>query len=295
MACPVCISSTCPLSVPVEAHWATNCFCERLGDDGRDDQREGHREEGDEGQQRADGEHHEEHADDGQEGGDELGQALLERLADVVDVVGDAAQQVTPRMAVEVAQRQPAELPVDLLAQPVDGALRDAGHDAGLRPGEDRAQDVDAGQLEQHRRERGRVQAAAARDTGPRRRRWSPRPGAWARGWRRTRCRRRAIMTSTMRERLRAQLAQQPAERGPEVLRPWPRACPCPCPSCPGRHRGRPPGRLAPPGRPGASPAGRSCRGLFPGQLRVDDLLVGLVGRQQLARGCRCRPPGRRP
>jgi hypothetical protein len=30
MACPVCISSTCPLSVPVMAHWAANCFCERL-------------------------------------------------------------------------------------------------------------------------------------------------------------------------------------------------------------------------------------------------------------------------
>ena len=30
IACPVCISSTWPLSVPVEAHWATNSFCERL-------------------------------------------------------------------------------------------------------------------------------------------------------------------------------------------------------------------------------------------------------------------------
>ncbi len=29
MACPVCISSTCPLSVPVRSHWAANCFCER--------------------------------------------------------------------------------------------------------------------------------------------------------------------------------------------------------------------------------------------------------------------------
>ena len=29
MACPVCISSTWPLSAPVEAHWATNCACDR--------------------------------------------------------------------------------------------------------------------------------------------------------------------------------------------------------------------------------------------------------------------------
>ncbi len=30
MEWPVCISSTWPLSVPVEAHWATNCFWDRL-------------------------------------------------------------------------------------------------------------------------------------------------------------------------------------------------------------------------------------------------------------------------
>ena len=30
MLCPVNISSTCPLSVPVRAHCAANCFCERL-------------------------------------------------------------------------------------------------------------------------------------------------------------------------------------------------------------------------------------------------------------------------
>ena len=42
---------------------------------------------------------------------------LLEGLADVVDVVGDAAQQVAPRVRVEVAQRQPAELLVDVLAE----------------------------------------------------------------------------------------------------------------------------------------------------------------------------------
>ena len=83
---------------------------------------------------RADREHHDQHADDGQQRRDQLGQALLERLADVVDVVGDAAQQVAARVAVEVAQRQPAELLVDVAAQPVDGPLGDAGHDVGLHP-----------------------------------------------------------------------------------------------------------------------------------------------------------------
>ena len=45
---------------------------------------------------------------------DELGQALLERLADVVDVVRDAAQQIAARVGVEVAERQAAELLVDV-------------------------------------------------------------------------------------------------------------------------------------------------------------------------------------
>ena len=30
MLCPVCISSTCPLSLPVCIHWAANCCDERL-------------------------------------------------------------------------------------------------------------------------------------------------------------------------------------------------------------------------------------------------------------------------
>ena len=76
----------------------------------------------DDRQDRADREHHDQHADDRQQRGDELGQALLERLADVVDVVGDAAQQVAARVAVEVAQRQPGELLVHVAAEPVDAS-----------------------------------------------------------------------------------------------------------------------------------------------------------------------------
>ena len=66
--------------------------------------------------------------------------------ADVVDVVRDPAQQVAARMAVEVAQRQPAELRVDVAAQSVDRPLGDAGHDVALQPAEDRAHDVQADQ-----------------------------------------------------------------------------------------------------------------------------------------------------
>ncbi len=66
----------------------------------------------------------------------------MERRRDVVDVVRDSAEQVTVGVAVEVAERQPRELLLDLAPQSVDGALRDAGHDVGLRPREERREDV---------------------------------------------------------------------------------------------------------------------------------------------------------
>ena len=107
--------------------------------------------------------HHDEHPDDGQERGDQLGQALVEGLADVVDVVRDPAQEVAPRMPVEVPQRQAGELAVDLLTEPVDGPLGDAGHDVGLHPGEDRAQEVEAAEHEQDLRQGREVDARAGR------------------------------------------------------------------------------------------------------------------------------------
>ena len=67
MLCPVYISSTWPLRVPVRSHCSANCFCERLAismattaDTGECDERD-HR------QQRADPEHHGQHADQGEE------------------------------------------------------------------------------------------------------------------------------------------------------------------------------------------------------------------------------------
>ena len=197
MAWPVCISSTWPLSAPVDAHWATNCFCERLMMRIVTTSDAGHGEQRDQREDRADREHHDQHADDRQQRRDELGQALLERLADVVDVVGDAAQQVAARVVVEVAQRQPAELAVDVLAQPVDGPLGDAGHDVGLHPAEERAEQVDRRRaMPRIAAERAEVDARAGREVmaasmsaswswplarGARRRPapGSPRPGSW--------------------------------------------------------------------------------------------------------------------
>ena len=47
--------------------------------------------------------------------------------ADVVDVVGGPAEHLAARLLVEVRQRQPGQLRLDLLAQPVHGALDDRG------------------------------------------------------------------------------------------------------------------------------------------------------------------------
>ncbi len=139
-----------------------------LGDeDGRGD-RGGHDEQRDERQQRADQQHHPEHADDREDGGQELGQALLEGGRDVVDVVGDPAQRVASGVSVEIAQRQPAELGVDALAQLVDGPLGDPGHDVGRRPGEDRAEDVDDRQQGEDPGERREVDPDAGHDGHPR-------------------------------------------------------------------------------------------------------------------------------
>ena len=66
-------------------------------------------------------------------GGDELGQALLERLGDVVDVVGDAAQDVAARTrGRSSASGSRASFWSTRCAEPVDGPLRDAGHDVAL-------------------------------------------------------------------------------------------------------------------------------------------------------------------
>ena len=74
-----------------------------------------------------------EHADDGQQRGDELAQRLLQRLGDVVDVVGDPAEHLAARLPVEVAQRQPGQLRLDLLAQPEDRPLHDGRREPALQ------------------------------------------------------------------------------------------------------------------------------------------------------------------
>ncbi len=248
---------------------------------------------------------------------DELGQALLERLGDVVDVVGDPAQDVAARLAVEVGEREAAELHVDAPAEAVDGPLGDAGHDVGLGPAEDRARDVDPDRDEEDGAQRAEVDALARHDVharehvgevvlaaapaGPRR----PAPGSSPAGS----ClpttpskmmfvalprilgpmiAKRTLtiakpMTSTMSSRSGAQLAEQAPEGAPEVAR------------LRGRHRGEAHGpatgaaRAAPRAeavrRPARGPCPARSRDLLLGELREDDLAVGRARGHELRVG----------
>ena len=114
------------------------------------------------GEQRRDDDHHHDDADDGEQRRQELAQRLLEALGDVVDVVGDPAQQVTARLAVDVAERQRVELVLDLGPQPEHRALHDAGERVRLQPRQDGRADVEAERGEQRPVQRAEVDAAAA-------------------------------------------------------------------------------------------------------------------------------------
>ena len=77
----------------------------------------------DQRQHRRDGEHHHQYADHRQQSRQHLAQGLLQGLGDVVDVIGHSAEQLTPRLPVEVAQRQLVDLVLDVRTQLVDGPL----------------------------------------------------------------------------------------------------------------------------------------------------------------------------
>ena len=61
---------------------------------------------------------------------------------EVVDVVGDAAEDLAPRQPVEVAQRQPGQLGLHLLAEPEHRPLHHGRGQAALEQRAHRAADV---------------------------------------------------------------------------------------------------------------------------------------------------------
>ena len=112
-----------PLSLPVYFHWLMNCGWARLAIFRMAYGGRRHRDQRDQGQLPGHDEHQRQHADDGEQRGDQLAEGLLHRLLQVVDVVGDPAQDLPARLPVEVGQRQPGQLGLHLLAQPEHRAL----------------------------------------------------------------------------------------------------------------------------------------------------------------------------
>jgi hypothetical protein len=152
------------LDQPVERAEAVLLRTERRArapDDQPRQQRHQHRrrQQRDQRQQRVEPEHHRGDGDQAQQPGDKLRHALREHGVDHLHVVGQPAHQVAVRAAVEKAQRQLLQAVEEIGAQVAHGALRRARHDEGLRPGQQRAQRVDA----QHQRTDPRQQRQVAR------------------------------------------------------------------------------------------------------------------------------------
>ena len=80
-------------------------------------------------------EHHHGHADEQQHRRQHLAQRLLQALGQVVEVVGDPAEQVAARLLVDVAQGEGVDLGLGLGPQPLHEPLHDAGdHPRRARP-----------------------------------------------------------------------------------------------------------------------------------------------------------------
>ena len=88
------------------------------------------------GQPPGDRQHHGHHPHHGQHGGHRAGQGLLEGVGDIVDVVGEAAEELAALDAVEVGQGQAVDLGLDVGAQPVHRPDHRPVEDEPLEPGQ---------------------------------------------------------------------------------------------------------------------------------------------------------------
>ena len=139
---------------------ADELWLRTLGDGHRDEGRHRHRYQGHQGQDRGDIDHHRDDADDREQGGEQLAHRLLQGLGDVVDVVGDPAEQLAGRGGVEVGQRHTAKLRLDVSPHLVDGPLHNDRHDPALDPGQDRGCDIQHQDSQQDMTNDGEVDAA---------------------------------------------------------------------------------------------------------------------------------------
>ena len=144
-------------------------------------QRDGHGDDGDDGQLPRDPQHHRDGADDGEHALQQLAERLLHALRDVVDVVGDAAEQVAAGLTVEVRQRHRVQLRLHVGAQAVHRALHHAGQHVRLQVRQRVAGEVQADGKPERGVQRGEVDARRRRSTSApdlRRSGWWRAPGS---------------------------------------------------------------------------------------------------------------------
>ena len=139
-----CTSPRCaPFSLPVVDHCLTNCGCARLPILRHHEHRDRHGDQRDQRQQRGDPEHH---ASTPTMVSSEVTTWLSVCCSDWARLSMSLVTRlsISPRgCAVEVAQRQPGQLGLHLLAQPEHRALHDRGGDPALEQREHRRGDVE--------------------------------------------------------------------------------------------------------------------------------------------------------
>ncbi len=115
-----------------------------LGDPGNEEHRYRHRDQCDQGEHRRDDEHHRQDAEDGEHRRQERGQRRRQRRRDVVDVVGDAAEDLAARCLVEIRKGETVKLRLHRGTQVVDGLLDDDVEEECFQPGKQRREQVHA-------------------------------------------------------------------------------------------------------------------------------------------------------
>jgi len=128
-----------------------------------DEHRHRNRDQRDQGQGGGDPQHHRHDEADREQRGDELAHRLLQALGNVVDVVGDPAEQLTARLAIEVSERKSVQLVFDIGPQLVDRALNDVVQQVALKKREQGRPDVQ-GEHDQQNSANGREIDALARN-----------------------------------------------------------------------------------------------------------------------------------
>ena len=155
-------------SRPVLAHCATNSRC-----DLRAIVRVTHSDSGTVStvisrQQRRDRQHHHQHGHHGQHRRQQLADRHRQRRLDVVDVVGDPAEHLAALSRIEVGQRQPVHLVLDIGAQRNHRALHGDVQQPCLHPDQQRGKQIQPKRQQQRAAYRAEVDADARRHVRPR-------------------------------------------------------------------------------------------------------------------------------